>query len=182
LCRACVRLLGVDGAAICLMVDGSMLGILGASNGLSRQLGELEFSFGEGPCVDAVRHGGPVQAENLANPGEQRWLAHTASALGLGVGALFALPIGIPGSYVGVLDLYRRAPGALRGHALVGALIAAEMAMGPLLDLVSAEAATAAQTEDDLRWDGLASLAWIDVYRAAGMVMGQLVSAPPRHW
>jgi len=171
LCHACVRLLGVDGAAISLTADGSMLGTLGASNALSRQLGELQFTFGEGPGVDAVRDGGPVQAENLASPGEQRWLAHTASALRLGVGALFALPIGIPGSYMGVLDLYRRAPGPLRGHALVGALIAAEMAMRPVLDLVSAEATTA-QTEDDLRWDGLASLTWVDVYRAAGMVMG----------
>src|SRR5665213_2030925 len=66
LCHACVDLLDVDGAAISLMLEGSSQGTFGSSDGLSRQLDEFQFTFGEGPCMDAVRDGGPVFAANIA--------------------------------------------------------------------------------------------------------------------
>jgi ANTAR domain/GAF domain len=178
LCRACVRLLDVDGAAISVMSGGSTYGTFGSSNELSRQLDELQFTFGEGPCMDAVRDGGPVRAENLADPAEQRWPAYSGSALGLGVRALYALPIGVAHSYIGVLDLYRHTPGPLVGHSLIGGLMAAELAALPLLDLIGAEAALATAPEHDLGWDQVASLARVEVYQATGMVMAQLGIGP----
>jgi hypothetical protein len=174
LCVACVRLLDVDGAAISVMSGGSTYGTFGSSNDLSRELDELQFTFGEGPCVDAVRDGGLVQAENLADPAEQRWPAYADSALGLGVRALYALPIGVAHSYIGVLDLYRRVPGPLVGHSLAGGLMAAELATLPLLDLISTRAALATAPDDDLGWNQLAALARIEVYQATGMIMAQL--------
>jgi hypothetical protein len=178
LCRACVRLLDVDGAAISVMSGGSTYGTFGSSNELSRQLDELQFTFGEGPCMDAVRDGGPVRAENLADPAEQRWPAYSGSALGLGVRALYALPIGVAHSYIGVLDLYRHTPGPLLGDSLIGGLMAAELAALPLLDLIGAEAALAIAPEHDLGWDQVASLARVEVYQATGMVMAQLGIGP----
>ena len=178
LSRGCVQLLGVDGAAISLMSDGSTLGTVGSSGQLSRQLDELQFTFGEGPCVDAVRHGGPVQAENLADPAEQRWPAFTRAALDLGVHAFHALPVGVANCYIGVLGLYRHSPRALLGDALIGALMAAELAALPLLRLISIDANLAPGSEDDLGWDHLASLSRVEVHQATGIVMGQLGIAP----
>ena len=59
LCQACVELLEVDGAAVSLMHEGSSQGTFGSSGELSRRLDELQFTFGEGPCLDAVRWGRP---------------------------------------------------------------------------------------------------------------------------
>lgn len=55
LCSACVELLDVDGAAISLMYQGTTHGTYGASGELSRQLDELQFTLGEGPCLEARR-------------------------------------------------------------------------------------------------------------------------------
>jgi hypothetical protein len=174
LCHACVELLDVDGAAISLMLEGSSQGTFGSSDGLSRQLDEFQFTFGEGPCTDAVRDGGPVFAENIAAAAETRWPAYVGSALGLGIGALFALPISLANSYVGALDLYRHAPGPLLGNSLLGGLMAAELAALPLLDMISAEADAKTAGQNEPVWNQLASLARVEVYQATGMVMAQL--------
>jgi hypothetical protein len=178
LCHACVEFLDVDGAAISLMLEGSSQGTFGSSNGLSRKLDEFQFTFGEGPCMDAVRNGGPVFAEDLTDAAETRWPAYVGSALGLGVGALFALPIGLASAYVGALDLYRRAPGPLLGNSLVGGLMAAELAALPLLDMITAEAKVVSAPADDTGWEQLAALARVEVYQATGMVMAQLSVGP----
>ena len=178
LCYACVDLLDVDGAAISLMWEGSSQGTFGSSGGLSRQLDEFQFTFGEGPCMDAVRQGGPVFAEDLADVAETRWPAYVGSALGLGIGALFALPITLANSFVGALDLYRHAPGPLLGNSLVGGLMAADLAALPLLDMISAEAKLATSGQGEPAWKQLASLARVEVYQATGMVMAQLGLGP----
>jgi len=177
LCHACVDLLDVDGAAVSLMLEGSSQGTFGSSDGLSRQLDEFQFTFGEGPCMDAVR-AGPVFAANIADVAETRWPAFVGSALDLGIGALFALPISLANSHVGALDLYRHAPGPLFGNSLLGGLMAAELAALPLLDMISAEAELATSGQGEPAWNQLASLARVEVYQATGMVMAQLGVGP----
>jgi hypothetical protein len=171
-------LLDVDGAAISVMADGAIYGTFGSSSALSRQLEDLQFTFGEGPCLDAVRQARPVHADNLVDPAEERWPAYASSALDLGVRALYALPIGVPGSYVGVLDMYRNQPGPLRGHALIGALMAAELSLRPLLDLIRADASATATEQDPGWWSPLTSLARVEVYQATGMLVRQLGIRP----
>ena len=177
LCRACVDLLDVDGAAISLMLQGSSQGTFGSSDGLSRQLDEFQFTFGEGPCIDAMRDG-PVFAANIGDAAETRWPAFVGSAIELGVGALFSLPIILANSVVGALDLYRRTPGPLLGNSLVGGFMAAELAALPLLDMISTEAKLATSGRDRPAWKQLASLARVEVYQATGMVMAQLGVGP----
>lgn len=62
LCEACVLVLGVDAAAISLVFDGTNSGTLGSSGAPARVYDELQFSFGEGPCRDAVTRRGPILA------------------------------------------------------------------------------------------------------------------------
>jgi hypothetical protein len=48
-----VALLDVEAAAISLVFDGTSGGALGASDA-ARKYAELQFTFGEGPCLDAL--------------------------------------------------------------------------------------------------------------------------------
>jgi GAF domain/ANTAR domain len=178
LCRACVQLLEVDGAAISVMLEGSSQGTIGSSGELSRRLDELQFTFGEGPCIDAVRLEVPVIAENLADPSEQRWPAYAPTVVGLGVYAVYALPIVLANSVVGALDLYRHHPGSLQGDRWLGGLMATELAVVPMLGLLADGADMLTVVDSDAAWDQLASLARVEVYQATGMVMAQLGVGP----
>lgn len=95
LCAECVRLLDVDGASISLMAGGTMAGTFGSSGQLSRTLDELQFTYGQGPCMDAVAQRQPIMAPDLNDSGEDRWPALTQALLGHGIHAIFALPVAV---------------------------------------------------------------------------------------
>lgn len=174
LCQACVGLLDVDGAAISLTLGGAHRGTLGASSTLSRRLDAFQFTFGEGPCLDAVRSGGPVLAGDLNDPAETRWPAFTGSVLQAGVTAVFALPVALSRQPIGALDLFRNLPGPLSERAMTGGLLAAELAAVPLLDLLAAHGQTAGSAQVEDGWDQLSALQRVEVYQATGMIMGAL--------
>lgn len=178
LCRACVDLLEVDGAAVSLMYEGSTRGTFGSSGELSRRLDEFQFTFGEGPCLDAVSNGRPVLVSDLAAKTEHRWPAFAGAVLDAGVRAVFALPISIAAVPVGAIDLFCHDPGALTPDRLTGGLRAAELAALPLLDLMSADRDWASAGEGGDGWAELASLERVEVYQATGMVMTQLGVGP----
>ncbi|MFY9922080.1 MAG: antitermination regulator, partial [Mycobacterium sp.] len=54
LCEACVSVLDIDAAAISLVFDGANAGTLGASDAAARRYDELQFTLGEGPCLESV--------------------------------------------------------------------------------------------------------------------------------
>jgi GAF domain len=139
LCQACVDLLDVDGASISLMYDGRTRGTFGSSGDLSRRLDELQFTCGEGPCLDAVRDGSPVLVADFNDPTESRWPAFAGALLDSGVCAVFAFPIAVARDHVGALDLFRRTRGSLSAAAEAGAVMVAELAALPLLDLMTAD-------------------------------------------
>jgi hypothetical protein len=178
LCHACVELLEVDGASVSLALEGSTQGTFGSSGDMSRRLDELEFTFGEGPCLDAVRHGHPILVPDLDDPAEDRWPAFTGELLRSGINAVFALPVSIASQHVGALDLFRRRPGGLTGTALVGGMLAAELAALPLMDLMSSDLDWDVAAQGGDGWDQLASLARVEVYQATGMLIGALDVGP----
>ena len=175
LCRACVGLLDVDGASISLTLDGTNRGTFGSSGDLSRRLDSLQFTFGEGPCLDAVHHGGPVLVADLDDTTETRWPAFSQAVLQAGISAVFALPVSVTHQRVGALDLFRSRPGALTPQGLTGGLLAAELAALPLLDLLGPDAARKGEQDG---WIQLASLDRIEVYQATGMIIGALEIDP----
>lgn len=176
LCSACVDLLEVDGAALCLALDRTTRGTLGASSALSRRLDGLQFTAGHGPCLDAVASGRPVLVADLDDPSELRWPGFTGAVLEAGVRAVFALPVTLSRQCVGALSLYRVRPGALSPAVLDGGRLAAELAALPLLDVIAeheaAEVAAGAGEEDD--GSQQAALERVEVYQATGMIMSAL--------
>jgi hypothetical protein len=174
LCHACVDLLEVDGASVSLTHDGSTQGTFGSSGDISRRLDELQFTFGEGPCLDAVRQGRPILVADLDDPAEARWPAFTGALLRSGINAVFALPVTIASQQIGALDLFRRRPGLLTGAALTGGMLAAELAALPLMDLMSSDFDWEVAASGGDGWDQLASLSRVEVYQATGMLIGAL--------
>lgn len=180
LCAACVSLLHVDGAAVSLMYEGSTQGTFGSSGELSRELDEYQFTFGEGPCMDAISARRPVLVPDLADTGAPRWPAYSAAVLDTGVHGVFALPVSIERTYVGVLDLFRYASGPLSEEALTGGLMGARLAALPLLDLISKDLhledvrATPDGPAEPQEWSALSSLERVEVYQATGMLMEHL--------
>lgn len=171
LCQACVDLLGVDGAAISVIHSGFSHGTYGASNESSRRLDEFQFTFGEGPCLDAAAAQQAVMAPDLDSPQETRWPAFAGAALDDGVRAVFALPILVTSACVGALDLFRAGPGPLSQDRLAGGLLAAELASLPILELTSTSGDTRNNGDP---WEHLASLDRVEVYQATGMLISQL--------
>ncbi len=173
LCRACVRLLGVDGAAVSVVRDGVSTGTFGSSGALSRRLDELQFTFGEGPCLDAVRDGRPALVPDLTLTTETPWPVFAGAVMAVGVRAVFALPVVLAGAPIGALDLFRHTPGPLGGENLAGGLFAARLATLPLLDLAGGDLEGEAAGDSGEGTREFASLERVEVYQATGMIMAQ---------
>ena len=178
LCEACVQLLDVDGASISFIKGDRMQGTFGSSGPLSRTLDELQFTHGQGPCVDAVRQRRPVLAPDLDGPGEDRWPMLTQALLGHGIHAIFALPVAVASTPIGALDLYRCSSGSLEGPAMTGGVWAAGLAALPLLDLMTSDTDWKKAAEGEGSWEQLASLERVEVYQATGMIVAALDVTP----
>lgn len=178
LCEASVELFGVDAAAISLIFDGTNSGTLGASSPDAREYDELQFTFGEGPCLDSVARQSPVLVADLADATDSRWPAYAPAMLAQQIGSVFAVPVVLAGVYVGALDLYRDRPSSLSTDELAGALMAAELAQMPLLDLLAADLHTAVDDPDSDIWAELHTLTRFEVSQATGMLIAQLDVEP----
>jgi hypothetical protein len=174
LCEACVMLFDVDAAAISLVFDGANNGTLGSSGVRARKYDELQFTIGEGPCLDSVAHRSPVLVVDLADPEERRWPLYGPAMLDLRIRGVFAVPVAVAGEYVGALDLFRADPGQLADEHLAGAILAAEMAGVPLLDLMDADLSSAVNDPAAASWVELHTLSRVEVSQATGMLVAQL--------
>jgi len=175
ICRACVAGLDVDGAAISLRTAGTMRETLYATDPTANLLEELQFSLGEGACMDAARTGRPVLIPDLNDLTDtSRWPIYTAAVTEqAGVGAIFALPLQWATINLGVLDLYRYKAGSLTRAQLLDAISAADTAALMLLGLHTDPDPT---TGGEQGWDG----SWsnrTEIHQATGMVLSQLGSS-----
>jgi hypothetical protein len=197
ICQAFVQFLDVHGAAISLLTATDARKTVWATDPTAAVLEDLQFTLGEGACVEAAVTGRPVLVPDLHDSAlTARWPVFAgAVAEQTGARALFALPLQQGAINLGVLDLYRGTPGPLRGHDLRDALAAADTATLMLLgtpDLTGApdtdscsavaelghgrhangDAGTSAHG-DELWWDCLGSNR-AEVHQATGMVLAQL--------
>lgn len=103
-------------------------GSLCTSNEVSHLIEELQYTLGEGPCVDAYQQDRVVAEPDLADPVTRRWLAFSPPALQAGVRAVFGFPLRVGAARLGALNLYRDRPGALSGDQHADALVVAGVA------------------------------------------------------
>ena len=173
LCRACLTAIpGIGGVGVTIMSPNAQL-VRFASDVVNARVEQLQFLLGEGPCRDAFATAGPVLAGDLRDRDWQnRWPAFAPAAVLAGAHAVFALPLQVGPTRVGVLDLYRDTAGDLHDDALSEAILYADA----VTDLLLAE--TAAQADDDFPVDsdsgsrGLLQRAAVN--QATGMVRVQL--------
>jgi hypothetical protein len=136
LCAHCLSTLPVSGVALALMSSEGPSGIvLAATDERAGQLEELQFTLGEGPCVEASRTGSPALHPDLAAAGPERWPRFGAAALATGARAVFDFPLQVSAIPIGILDLYRDGPGHLSILELADALTFAEAATIVILHL-----------------------------------------------
>lgn len=159
----------MSGAGVMLMSSGVSRGSLCASNEVSALIEELQYTLGEGPCVDAVGECSAVLEPDLANPVTRRWSAFSPPVLDAGARALFAFPMSVGALQVGALDFYRSSPGSLTDDQHADALVMADVAARWVLD-TQAEAAPG-EVAGPLALNADFHLV---VHNAAGMVSVQL--------
>jgi GAF domain-containing protein len=161
----CAEVTGTSGAAIMILSGSLVSGSWCTTDATSRLIEDLQFTFGEGPCVEAHTLGRPVLEADLADPVSPRWPAFTPPVLAAGVRALFGFPIRIGAARLGALNLYRDAPGRLGAEEHADALALADMAARAIL-AVQADAPPgelAAELEAGANFH-------LEVHQAAGMV------------
>jgi len=159
----------MSGAGIMMMSGDVQRGSLCTTNTVSALIEELQFSLGEGPCLDAFHHEEPVLEPDLANPDERRWMAFTGPALDAGVRAIFGFPISIGTVKLGALNLYRDAPGALTQQQHSDCLMLADIVCRSVI-MMQAHA-TPGQLAQEFEAGADFELL---VHQASGMVAAQL--------
>jgi hypothetical protein len=167
-CNAAAVRLGVDGASVTAVSGVLAREPLFASDELSAQLEELQFTMGEGPAVGDFRLGAPVMVADLESA-EARWPVFVPEAVAAGARAMFAVPLQAGAIRVGVLSLYRSLPGPLGAGELADVMAFADIALGLLLDAVSGISASPGYRP----LDGLSDSRAV-VYQATGMMSVQL--------
>lgn len=171
-------LFGMEAAAISLVFAGAASGTLGSSGAGARAYDELQFTFGEGPCLDSVALRAPVLIADLANRDDGRWPAYGPAMLDYKIRGIFAIPVVVAGEFVGALDLFRAQPGELPVDQLAGAVVAAELAGMPLLDLMHSDLQAAVNDPDSDAWAEFNALSRTEVSQATGMLVAQLGVEP----
>ncbi|MDT7796757.1 MAG: hypothetical protein QOI78_190 [Actinomycetota bacterium] len=169
-CRAFVRLLPVDGAAVSVMADEGHREVVYTSDTVSSALAELQFTLGEGPCFEAYSLGGPVLYPDLAGGLPPAWPVFAAQSPEQPVAALFTFPLQIGVVRVATLDTYRATPGSLTADELATALQVADIAALALSGLLGGDR----WLDGDGRWMEGAGMRHREVHQATGMLIVQL--------
>lgn len=98
-----------DLADITLVRDGKPV-TKGATDGRAQMVDEVQYGSGQGPCLDAWRHGEVVHVPSVLE--DTRWPQFSSAAARAGILSTMAVPLEVRGNLIGALNLH-----ALREHA-----------------------------------------------------------------
>jgi len=134
LCRAAAQHFSAVGVAIGLMAEDGATGYVSGADDVSARLGELEFTLGEGPSLDALTSCRPVLIADLNSSDGEAWPAYRSAVGALGVRGVFAFALHVGAATVGVFVIYT-SEDSLMGHPELGVAVAfAETAIEIFLD------------------------------------------------
>jgi hypothetical protein len=169
LCEGCADIMDMTGAGIMLMSGDVPRGSICSSDAVSALIEELQYTLGEGPCVDAYECDQAVLEPDLAAAGVGRWVAFTPGAVDAGVRAVFGFPLRVGAVRIGALNLYRDSTGPLDDDQLADALVLAGVAARAVLDMQAGAPPGMLGTDLDAGSDFR-----FVVHQASGMVSAQL--------
>lgn len=167
-CGAAVLALPASGAGVSVMTGGGRLGFAAASDVSSEQLEDLQFTLGEGPCIDAYATRRPVLVPDLTDAVTRRWPMYIPAVHERGVRAVFAFPLQVGAGRLGVLDVFRERSGQLTEEELAQALTFAEIAVMMVLDGQERAPSGGAPAGLDN------AQGFLEISQAQGMIMVQL--------
>ncbi len=109
-------LLHLARTAVVVVPDGPSCGITVKANGKFRtvvfsgeippSVDEAQYQRDDGPCLEALRTGNLVVAQDLSAEDQERWSGFPPVALAAGAHGVLAYPLEVGGQVVGVLNLY----------------------------------------------------------------------------
>ena len=170
LCALSAGIVGVSGAGVTVMSRNGDAGMtVCSSDPIAQAIEDLQFSLGEGPCVDSYNTEQPVSEPDLAHVADGRWAGFAPAAVSAGAAAVFGFPLRASGVVLGALDLYRDRAGELSRDQFADALVVADVIAQEILVL---QAGAPAGTVG-VRSTGGSELRLV-VHQATGMVAAQL--------
>jgi len=144
-------------------------GSLCSTDEVSALIEELQYTLGEGPCVDAFKNDQIVLEPDLADPRIPRWFAFAPKAVDAGARAVFGFPLRVGAARLGALNMYQSKAGDLSDDQHADALVMADVVARWVLD-VQADALPGVLA-DELEVGGEF---YFVVHNAAGVVSVQL--------
>jgi hypothetical protein len=167
LCQVAADIIGLTGAGVMVLHNGVPQASLCSTGPVAALIEELQYTLGEGPCIDAHRTGTVIAEPNLAAPATPRWPAFTSEALGAGARAVFGFPIRIGAARIGALNVFRDGSGSLSDEQHADALVMADVIARTILDSQAHAESGAIAVELNADIHSV-------VHQAAGMVSVQL--------
>ena len=167
LCQVAADLVDVTGAGVMVLAHGIPQASLCTTGSVAALIEELQYTLGEGPCIDAYHTSTAVSEPDLVAPRTPRWPAFTPKVIDAGARAIFGFPIRIGAARIGALNLYRDRPGPLSDDHHADALVMADVIARTVLTLQAGiePGSISAEFGTDIH---------AVVHQAAGMVSVQL--------
>ena len=105
---------GADGAGLTL-IEADRADTIVKSAQFVREIDDIQYGLGEGPCISAASDGEPMRSGSLG--GDARWPRFGPRAGRLGVHSVLSLPLISSGSVLGAMNVYAHAKNAFDERA-----------------------------------------------------------------
>jgi GAF domain-containing protein len=111
LVQASIRFTSATQAGILLADSAGVLHVVASSNERTSDMEEAQLGFDEGPCLDCISSGEPIEVADLALE-SARWPRFVARARESGFDAVHASPLRLRGHTFGAMNLFSVGPDA----------------------------------------------------------------------
>lgn len=115
LVQDCVDLLEITAAGILLRTTDGVLDVVANSSEESRLIEVFQLESEDGPCIEALVTGEPVQIDDLGEL-RRRWPLFADAVQALGFSAVYAIPLRLRSETIGALNLFNSDRVSMSAH------------------------------------------------------------------
>jgi GAF domain-containing protein len=109
------------------LADGSSVSTRYASNERADRVDEIQYTTGEGPCLEAITYGRAVRVPSFVD--EERWPAFIERAVAEGIRASYSVPLHVDDEIVGSLNFYSASHAFTEPDERLGDMLASQAAV-----------------------------------------------------